>query len=84
MDNIEYNPRIHSDEEFREQVVKCLSRLETQMQSLVGNGQPGRISTMEKQLDRHDTVLNRIIGAIILVGSGSGLALLSTLFSHIR
>jgi len=39
-----------SDSEFKVWVVQALTRLSTQMESLVGNGQPGRISALEQRV----------------------------------
>lgn len=45
---------------FEQHVTDSLARLEAQMESLVGNGQPGRIATIEKK------VFYLILGGIIL------------------
>lgn len=50
-----------------------LATLSTQMQSLVGNGQPGRIGKLETKLEDLETFKNRAIGI------GSAVAFLSTL-----
>lgn len=42
-------------DKFQDTVIEKLTRLETHMESLIGNGQPGRISKLEddvKSLDR--------------------------------
>ena len=39
-----------SDSDFKVWVVQALTRLSTHMESLVGNGQPGRISTLEQRV----------------------------------
>jgi hypothetical protein len=39
-----------SDSDFKVWVVQALTRLSTQMESVVGNGQPGRIGTLEERV----------------------------------
>jgi len=37
-------------DDFEQIVIQSLSRLETQMESIVGNGQPGRICLLEEDV----------------------------------
>jgi hypothetical protein len=59
------------DIEFQREVLDKLVRLETKMDSLVGNGQPGRMKSVEDKvavLERNDlrnSVLNRFINGAI-------------------
>lgn len=57
-----------------QEIAESNVRLETQMYSLVGNGQPGRIGKLESKLETHSKVLNRIIGALLFVSAVSGIA----------
>lgn len=45
---------------FEQHVVDSLARLETSMESLVGNGHPGRVAELERK------VLYLIIGGVLL------------------
>jgi hypothetical protein len=38
-------------QEFQSHVIDTLARLDTKMESLVGNGQPGRVSKLESAVD---------------------------------
>jgi hypothetical protein len=38
-------------EEFQVHVIDTLARLDTKMETLVGNGQPGRVGRLEEQLE---------------------------------
>ena len=37
--------------QFQDHVIAALAKLDTQMTSLLGNGQPGRISTLEDEME---------------------------------
>ena len=39
-----------SDSDFKVWIVQALTKLSTQVESLVGNGQPGRISALEQRV----------------------------------
>jgi hypothetical protein len=62
------------DIEFQREVLDKLIRLETKMDSLVGNGQPGRMKSVEDKvavLERNDlrnSVVNRVINGAISAG----------------
>lgn len=61
------------DYDFQHDVLEKLSRLETKMEMLVGNGQPGRMTLAEARivnLERNDvrrTVIERFVNAGIAV-----------------
>lgn len=54
--------------DFQTDVLVALERLETNMESLVGNGQPGKISQIESRQDEHGSRLDRLWGGLILLG----------------
>ena len=58
--------------EFERQVLEDLTELKTQMKTLVGNGQPGRIQQLEQRVTRHEAFVQRAGGI------GAGLATLLT------
>lgn len=53
---------------FEEQVLADLAVLKSQMASLMGNGQPGRLRELEGRVLEHERMLQRAIG----IGSGLG------------
>jgi hypothetical protein len=59
------------DIEFQREVLDKLVRLETKMDSLVGNGQPGRVKTVEDKVavleknDLRNSFHNRVINGAI-------------------
>jgi hypothetical protein len=59
--------------EFEKRVLEDLAELKTQMKSLLGNGQPGRIALLERRVERHDTLIQRAGGI------GAAFAFLATL-----
>jgi hypothetical protein len=56
------------EEDFRLQVMEKLTRLETMLAQLVGNGQPGRVQRLEEKVRRHDRVLWMVSGAGVVAG----------------
>lgn len=48
--------------EFEAAVLADLGALKSQMAALIGQGQPGRLSALEKQLERHEVYLQRFKG----------------------
>jgi hypothetical protein len=62
------------DIEFQREVLDKLVRLETKMEALVGNGQPGRVKTLEDKiavLERNDlrnSLHNRLVNGVISAG----------------
>jgi hypothetical protein len=69
------------DIEFQREVLDKLVRLETKMDSLVGNGQPGRMKVVEDKvavLERSDfrnSLHNRIVNGAISCGISVAIAL---------
>ena len=59
--------------DFENQVLADLAVLKSQMASLMGNGQPGRLRELEQRVERHEVVVQR------LAGIGGLLAFLLTL-----
>jgi hypothetical protein len=69
------------DIEFQREVLDKLVRLETKMDTLVGNGQPGRMKLAEDKvaaLERNDvrnSMNNRIINGVVSAGISAAIAL---------
>jgi hypothetical protein len=69
------------DRRFERDVLEKLSRLEAKMDTLVGNGQPGRMTLAENrivELERNDvrrTVIERFVNAGIALLVSVGIAL---------
>jgi hypothetical protein len=69
------------DIEFQREVLDKLVRLETKMDTLVGNGQPGRMKTAEDKvavLERNDlrnSVHNRLLNGAISAAVSTAIAL---------
>jgi hypothetical protein len=61
------------DRDFQHDVLEKLSRMETKMEILMGNGQPGRMTLAEERivkLERNDvrrTVIERFVNAGVAV-----------------
>lgn len=53
---------MQNDEQFRLYVMEVLGELQAGMKSLVGNGQPGRVSKLEAKVDRLEWYLALAIG----------------------
>ncbi|SEB87233.1 hypothetical protein [Terriglobus roseus] len=60
--------------DFEAQVLSELGALKSQMNSLLGVGQPGRLHLLEERVERHEHTVQR------LKGVGGGLSVLLTLF----
>jgi hypothetical protein len=56
--------------EFEGQVLSDLSVLKSQVGSLLGIGQPGRLTQLEQRVERHEHSVQRVKG---LVGAMGGL-----------
>lgn len=54
--------------EFEGQVLTDLSVLKSQMQQLMGIGQPGRLSQMEERIDQQERTVQRLKGLAGAVG----------------
>ncbi len=69
------------DIEFQREVLDKLVRLETKMDSLVGNGQPGRVKDVEEKvavLERNDlrnSMHNRLVNGAISAAISAAIAL---------
>jgi hypothetical protein len=55
--------------DFERQVLADLVSLKTQMHSLLGNGQPGRLREVELRVERHEAFVQRAGGLGVLVGT---------------
>ena len=72
-----------TDNDFQRDVLEKLGRLETKVDMLVGNGQPGRIKLMEDrlvQVERNDvrrSVYDRLVNAALSVVISAAIALLN-------
>jgi len=55
--------------DFELEVLASLAELKTQMRSLVGNGQPGRMRALELRVEQHERFVQRAggIGAFVAV-----------------
>jgi hypothetical protein len=69
------------DIEFQREVLDKLVRLETKMDTLVGNGQPGRMKLAEDKLaalernDLRNSVHNRLVNGAVSAGISVAIAL---------
>jgi hypothetical protein len=54
--------------DFEQHVLSDLAELKSQMQSLLGIGQPGRLSELETNVARHDRWIARASGVGAIVG----------------
>jgi hypothetical protein len=69
------------DFEFQREVLDKLVRLETKMDSIVGNGQPGRMKLVEDKValleksDMRNTLHNRLVNGFISAGVSLAIAL---------
>lgn len=54
--------------EFEGQVLADLSVLKSQMQQVMGIGQPGRLTQLEERVERHERSMQRMKGLFTAVG----------------
>lgn len=57
-------------DDFERTVLSDLSALKSQMGSLIGQGQPGRLALLEERIERHEVYLQRtkgLMGALIVL-----------------
>jgi len=54
--------------EFEGQVLTDLSVLKSQMDSLIGNGQPGRLCVLEARVEKHELGMQRVRGFVLASG----------------
>jgi hypothetical protein len=55
--------------EFEGQVLSDLSALKSQMNALLGVGQPGRLCALEDRVERHERTVQRMKGGGALLGA---------------
>lgn len=67
--------------EFQDRVIEKLTRLETHMEGLIGNGQPGRITKLEDRIESLDDRWKWSAGVITGV-SGTISAIVHFMFKH--
>ncbi|MHB1700262.1 MAG: hypothetical protein ACYCSN_08995 [Acidobacteriaceae bacterium] len=68
--------------EFEAQVLADLGVLKSQMQALLGIGQPGRLSRIEERMEQHEHSIERVKG---LAGAmGVGLTLVHVAIDYFR
>jgi len=69
-----------TDGDFQRVVLEKLARLETRMEMLIGNNQPGRMNIAEQRIDtleRNDIrrgVYDRLLNAVITVAISAGIS----------
>ena len=57
-------------DDFERAVLSDLAALKSQMGSLIGLGQPGRLALLEERIERHEVYLQRtkgLMGALIVL-----------------
>ena len=56
--------------DFEAQVLSDLSALKSQMNAVLGVGQPGRLNALEERVDRHERAVQRMkgVGGALSVG----------------
>ena len=54
--------------DFEQKVLSELAVLKSQMEQLMGIGQPGRLTQLEKRVERHERSMQRIKGLVGAVG----------------
>ncbi|WP_263382789.1 hypothetical protein [Granulicella arctica] len=54
--------------DFESQILSDLSVLKSQMQSLIGIGQPGRLNQLEERVARHEQAVQRMRGLVAAFG----------------
>ena len=70
--------------EFENLVLADLAVLKTEMKTLLGNGQPGRLVKMEEKVARHEALLQRAIGVGAIGGLGLTLVHLGIDYLRLR
>jgi hypothetical protein len=69
---------------FEQRVLADLSTLKTEMKTLLGNGQPGRLRQMEERVEKHEALVQRAIGIAGLAGMALTLVHLGIDYLRIR
>lgn len=49
--------------DFEKQILADLATLKSQMKTLLGNGQPGRLRQLEQRVEKTETFVQRLAGA---------------------
>jgi hypothetical protein len=70
--------------DFEQRVLADLSTLKTEMKTLLGNGQPGRLRQMEERVEKHEALVQRAIGIAGLAGMALTLVHLGIDYLKIR
>lgn len=53
-----------NDQEFRDEVLIGLTELRAGMKSLIGNGQPGRVQTLEEKVNKLENFKAKALGIV--------------------
>ena len=61
----------HTD--FQREVLESLTELKTNMHTLIGNGQPGRVGNLEKRMSNVEMLVYKMIGGLVLAGALFGI-----------
>jgi hypothetical protein len=64
----EFEQRRWKMTEFEAQVLADLGVLKSQMEHLLGIGQPGRLAQIEERVDRHERSVQRMKGLFTAIG----------------
>ena len=67
---------------FERQALADLAELKTEMHLLLGDGQPGRIQTLERRVERHEALVQRAAGIGALAGFMT--TMLHVLFDYLK
>ena len=68
--------------EFEGQVLTDLSVLKSQMQQLMGIGQPGRLAQLEERVERHERSVQRMKG--LMSAAGGALTIFHVAIDYFR
>jgi hypothetical protein len=60
-----------NDNAFKQRVVDSLARLETHMENLVGNGQPGRVTKIEDDVESLQKARWYLAGAVVGISTAA-------------
>ncbi len=59
---------VGDDQQFKMYVMEALGELKTDMKTVVGNGQKGRLDKLEEKVDHHGWYIALAIGGAAVVG----------------
>lgn len=68
-------------DDFQSHVIDTLARLDTKIESLIGNGQPGRVGKLEASVEELKRARWTLGGAILGISTGLS-SLVHFLFKH--